>query len=145
MNNFQSFHCDSIHSCHVASYRLSDCAHFNVNNPPLGICGSNRGNSNAPYNTNVCSYNGEQNVDLNSNYFDNQIRVVVASQHNGHLVREVQPHHQCTYSNYYTNSTGFTTTRPFIWCGVMFTNQYWENTATLGTRHLVFILDAGKF
>ena len=48
-NNFQSSQCDSLYPYHVASSGLSDCVHYSVNNPILGIFGNNRGNVNTSY------------------------------------------------------------------------------------------------
>ena len=57
------------------------------------------------------------------------------------LIGEVQPHHQCPHFNYNRGSQSRTDTGLITWCTILFTNRYWQDTATGSVTYLIFISD----
>ena len=133
--------CNHLYSDCCESCDFSGCTYYHVNDPNLGIFEGNTGNL-TPCDINVCRLNGKQRVSLNSNCFGNQ--KVAASQYVNPLTGEVQPHHQCHNVGPNRGSQSRTDAGIFTWCTIMFTNRYWQDTATGSKTYLIFILDGGN-
>ena len=128
---------NSMYSNCIQNPDFAGCTYGNANNPDSGRCKLNVGDF-APASVNSGTCNWKQDVSLNSNCAVNQKYVAVSSQHYDTIIREVQPRHQCPYSDQ-ANTQKCMNTNVLSLCTVMFTNKYWHNTAKGCISHLVFI------
>ena len=135
--------CIHLYSDYCESFDFSGCTYYHVNNPSLGIFEDNTGKL-TPCDINLGKLNGKQQVSLNSSCFDNQHVAATASQYVNPLIGEDQPHHQCHNVGHHRGSQSRTDVGIFTWCTIMFSNKYWQDTATGNKTYLIFISNGGN-